>query len=336
MLSVSVIVPCYNEEATIGILLAAIREQTYPLADLEVVIADGGSTDGTRAAIDAFRAAHPDLTLRLVENPRRIIPAALNRAIAAARGEILVRLDAHCRPYPDYIARCVADLEAGLGDNVGGVWEIQPGAPGCLAAGIAAAAAHPLGAGDALYRRGVTQARAVDTVPFGAFRRELVQRLGDFDESLASNEDYEFNARLRQAGGRVWLDPDIRSVYFARPTLRGLAAQYGRYGFWKWRMLLRHPRTVRLRQALPPAFVAGLLLLPLLAFWWRPALWLWLAGVAVYLLILLAAGVRLALRERRACLALALPAALAVMHLWWGGGFLWSVIMSFFRRGSHG
>ena len=123
---VSIIVPCYNEQATIRLLLEAIHSQTTPRQALEVVIADGMSTDGTREEILAFMVSHPDLEVRVVDNLAGTIPAGLNRAIEEAEGTYIVRLDAHSKPYPDYVERCVSDLEAGRGDNVGGVWEIQP------------------------------------------------------------------------------------------------------------------------------------------------------------------------------------------------------------------
>jgi len=249
MPSVSIIIPCFNEQITICKLLEAIYAQTFPRLDLEVVVADGMSTDGTRAEIAAFIDSHPGLHIAVVDNLKRHIPAGLNSALKETRGEIIIRLDAHSMPYPDYVERCVADLEAGLGDNVGGVWEILPGADTWLGRSIAVAAAHPLGVGDAFYRHAGKPA-LVDTVPFGAFKRELLALVGFFDETLLSNEDYEFNARIRKTGGKVWLDPSIRSVYFARGSLPGLAKQYFRYGFWKWRMLQRYPDTLRWRQAL--------------------------------------------------------------------------------------
>lgn len=322
--TVSIIVPCYNEQRTIGRLLDAIYAQSYPRTALEVIVADGLSTDGTRAEIASFMASHPDLSLTLVDNPRRLIPAALNLAIQHARGDVLLRLDAHSLPYPDYVERCVADLEAGLGENVGGVWEILPGDDTWLARSIAFAASHPLGVGDAAYRH-ATRPASVDTVPFGAFRRELLTRIGFFDESLHANEDYEFNARLRRCGGRVWLDPRIRSRYFARSTLRDLARQYWRYGFWKWHMLRRYPGTLRWRQALPPLLVAGLVLGSALALVFPWARALLVLAIGLYLLALLAAAVEATLRHRQGFLLAGLPLAMATMHLAWGAGFLWSV-----------
>jgi succinoglycan biosynthesis protein ExoA len=321
---VSIIIPCYNEEARIGNLLAAIAEQTHPREGMEVVLADGMSTDQTREVVEAFSRTHPNLPLRLIPNPKRSIPSAVNAAVAAAQGRIIVRLDGHSLPYPDYVARCVAGVESGAGENVGGVWEIRPGAEGWVAASIAAAAAHPLGVGDALYRH-ATRAGYVDTVPFGAFRRDLFEQVGGFDESLLTNEDYEFNARIRRGGGHIWLDPQIRSVYYARESLRALARQYWRYGFWKYRMLRRYPSTLRWRQALPPLFVLALLLG--LLFSWLPVMGSLLAlELAAYGLLLLAAGFLAAWKRRQGLLIAGLPLAIACMHLSWGSGFLWSMI----------
>ena len=329
MPSVSIIIPCYNEQDTIRKLLEAIYAQTFPRADLEMVIADGMSTDGTRREIAAFADAHPDLHIAMADNAAQSIPSALNCALKEAQGEIVVRLDAHSVPYPDYIERCVADLQAGLGENVGGIWEIHPGAPTWVAQSIAAAASHPLGVGDALYRH-ASKASEVDTVPFGAFKRELLALIGFFDESLLTNEDYEFNTRIRKSGGRIWLDPAIRSVYFARPTLATLARQYSRYGFWKRQMLSRYPETVRWRQALPPLFVLSLLVGAILAVIF-PVFRLLLAAEAfIYCFALVAAGIHASIRQKKAFLTLGIPVAIATMHIAWGAGFLWSMIKGVF------
>jgi succinoglycan biosynthesis protein ExoA len=149
---ISVIVPCYNEQATICLLLEAVSRQTFPLGDLEVIIADGQSTDNTRGEVDAFQRTHPEMVIRLVNNPQRVIPAALNCALAAASGEYIIRLDAHSMPSPEYLQRCVEHLQAGKAENIGGVWEIRPRGNGVFSRAIAIAAAHRLGVGDARYR----------------------------------------------------------------------------------------------------------------------------------------------------------------------------------------
>lgn len=325
MPAVSVIVPCYNEQNTILLLLEAIYAQTYPRPQMEVVIADGLSKDQTRWQIADFQARHPDLTMQIVDNPNRTIPSGLNRAIQAAQGEMIVRLDAHSVPQPDYVARCVTALEQGFGDSVGGVWEIRPRGSGWQACAIALAAAHPFGVGDAHYRY-TTTAQVVDTVPFGAFHRSLVERIGYFDEHLLTNEDYEFNVRLRKAGGKIWLDPAIRSIYFARANLVELARQYWRYGYWKARMLRQYPGTVRWRQALPPLFVLSLLILLLLAIWWPAARWLFVIESAGYAIVLSLAGVQLGTKQRDWKLIFSVPLAIATMHLAWGSAFLWSLV----------
>jgi hypothetical protein len=231
------------------------------------------------------------------------------------------------------VANCIAAHRAGRGDNVGGVWEIRPGAGTWIAKSIAAAAAHPLGVGDALYRH-AKQAAEVDTVPFGSFRRALIEEVGFFDESLLTNEDYEFNARIRKSGGKIWLDPSIRSIYFARASLLDLARQYWRYGFWKWRMLRRYPSTLRWRQALPPLFVISLLGLILLAPFLPLGGILLAAELLLYVSILILAGIYAAVRERKAYLMIGLPLAIGVMHISWGSGLLWSILTS--SRSKHG
>ena len=331
MPSISIIIPCYNEQTTIRKLLEAIYMQSIPRVDLEVIIADGKSTDGTRAEINSFVDSHPDLRIVVVDNLKRSIPSSLNCALNAAHGEIIIRLDAHSIPYSDYLERCVADLQAGLGENVGGSWEIRPGVETWMGRSIAVAASHPVGVGDALYRHS-TKPGAVDTVPFGAFKRELLTLVGFYDESLLANEDYEFNTRIRKAGGKIWFDPSIRSVYFSRAHLSGLASQYFRYGYWKWRMLQRFPDTLRWRQGLPPLFVLSLLGIAILAVFLP--LFRVILGVELilYILVLAITGIREASQRGHAFLLVGFPLAVSTMHLCWGSGFLWSMIKGVFSN----
>ena len=325
MTLVSIIIPCFNEEGTIRIVLEAICKQTYPLRDVEVIIADGLSTDSTRAVITAFQMEHPYLNICLIDNPKRIIPAALNVAILAAHGCVIVRLDAHSVPAPEYVERCVHALEAGFGANVGGIWKIQPGGPGWLAQSIAVAASHPLAVGDVAYRLG-GKPHTVDTVPFGAFYKELALQMGLFDETLHTNEDYEFNVRIRQAGGKVWFDPAIQSTYFARNDLRALASQYWRYGYWKAQMLMRYPQTIRWRQALPPIFVLSLIGLVVISIIWKPALILLLSEIIIYFVSLLISGLQLMLEYHKPILWVGVPLAIATMHFAWGTAFLYGLL----------
>lgn len=327
---VSIIVPCFNEQATIALLLQALFDQTFPRSDMEVLIADGQSTDGTRTVIARFQSEHPGFDIRIIDNLKRNIPAGLNAALAAAVGDIVIRLDAHSVPAPDYVARCVDDLEKGLGNNVGGVWEIQPGAATFTARAIAAAAAHPMGVGDAVYRY-ADRAGEVDTVPFGCFLRDYLVNIGGFDETLLSNEDYELNTRIRKQGGKVYLDPAIRSVYFARPTLAGLAKQYFRYGFWKLRMLKRYAASLRWRQALPPIFTGSILILAIGALFSPLARILLLIELAMYFVTLMAGSIPIGQKKHDLRFIIGIPISIAVMHFSWGAGFLWSLVKSAFE-----
>ena len=331
MIKVSVVVPCFNEEHTITLLLDALNNQTYPREQMEVIVADGLSTDRTRQKITAFQQQHSDLSLQVIDNPTRRIPTGLNLAINHAKGEFVVRLDAHSVPNENYIQRSITNLEKNLGWNVGGVWDIHPANDSWIAHSIALAAAHPLGVGDARYRF-AEKASAVDTVPFGAFKRKLIDEIGPFDESLLANEDYEFNLRIRRAGGTLWLDPAIRSKYFSRPTLPALARQYTRYGYWKWQMLKRYPASLRWRQALPPLFVLSLLLLPLLSLFWPALLILWGLEVVSYALLLLIAGLHKGLQISKLWPLIGLPMAITSMHISWGSAFLWSMLHTRFRK----
>ncbi len=323
-MKVSIIIPCLNEQDTIGMLLDAIWQQSFPITQIEVVIADGMSTDGTRSAIEGFQKEHPGLNIKVVDNPERSIPSGLNRAIQASFGAYLVRLDAHSVPSREYVALSVQALEDGKGEIVGGVWEIRPRGDGWVQRSIALAASHRFGVGDAHYRVGST-AREVDTVPFGAFKRELIDRVGMYDEILLANEDYEFATRVRKSGGIVWLNPEIKSTYFARGTYAALTKQYWRYGFWKVRMLIRYPDTLRWRQ-LSGAFVLSWLVMIGLSPWLSLARWLLLLEAVVYGTALTISGWQIARKEKDWLMLLGVPMAISTMHFSWGSGFLWSLV----------
>lgn len=321
---VSVIVPCFNEEKTIQLLLQAILNQSFTTKDIEVVVADAMSTDNTRQKILEFSEHYPSLAIRIVDNLKRTIPAAINLAAEAAKGEYIVRLDAHSVPNTDYILNSVKLLKAGKAQNVGGFWEINPGDDTCVAKAIARAASHPLGAGDAGYRTSA-QAGFVDTVPFGAYKKKDFFKLGGFDENLLSNEDYEFNTRLRQNGGKIWLDPTIRSIYYSRKNLKELGKQYWRYGYWKNRMLRKYPKSLRWRQAIPPLFVLLFIGFGIFSLFIPFTRIIMGTGVGLYLLALLLTSSIESVKKKDSCY-LMMTAAFATIHFCWGGGFLYSFI----------
>ncbi len=321
---VSVVIPCRNESGYIEGVLDALRAQDYPAH--EIVIADSGSTDDTIALINQYAARHPECVIRIADAHGANISAALNAGIAASRYEMIVRMDAHSRPAADYVRRCVTALERSDAAIVGGVWQIRPGGLSAMATGIARAVAHRMGAGDAAYRlRSAAGPRVVDTVPFGCFRRSHWNSIGGYNEHLLINEDYEFNYRTRVRGGTIVLDPEIQCEYFARPTLGTLSRQYFRYGWWKGRMLRLHPRSIRLRQAIPAVFVPFWIIATAIAVTIPSARPLLAGAVLLYFGVLAAAAVHAARGEWR--LVAFIAASFAVIHTMWSTGF-WLVFLT--------
>jgi len=295
--TVSIILPVLNEAAQLERCLRSVAEQGYP-AIIEVVVADGGSSDDTRSVASAFA------NVLVVDNPRRIRPAGLNAAIAAATGEVIVRVDARTAIAPDYVERCVAALERSGAAVVGGQMRYE--AENARQRGIVAAMTSRLGAGPAAFRREGGHPRFVDTVYLGAFRAGTVREMGCYDEWSGGNEDAELAWRAQGFGG-AYLDPSIKSFYLGRDGLRPLARQFYRYGHNRARTIRKHPGSVSYRQLAVPALFAGLL-----SPWRRRVLVTYIAGVLV-----------------RAALELvtdppAVPTMLAAfptMHAAWGLGF---------------
>ncbi|MCA1789494.1 MAG: glycosyltransferase family 2 protein, partial [Thioalkalivibrio sp.] len=267
-----------------------------------------------------FKRTHPDVTLRVIDNPERTVPHALNRAISAAHGDVILRMDGHAVPMADYVSACVAALDRSGAANAGGAFVVRGNTP--FGHAVALATQHRLGAGDARYRAGGT-AGDVDTVPFGTFRRETFERVGLFDESLVRNQDYEMNYRIRRAGLRIFFDPEIRVTYVPRGTVRALASQYLQYGWWKVETVRRHPASLRLRQAIPPLFLAWFVGWALAAPWSPVASVVLAASFAVYAVTILMISLRLARPPAR---ALDIAVAFATIHFSWATGFVMNLV----------
>jgi succinoglycan biosynthesis protein ExoA len=244
--SITIAMPCRNEAGFIETCLKGVQAQTYPRDRIEILVADGGSTDGTREILE--RLSREDGRIRVIDNPRRIQAAGLNQAIRAARGDVIARMDVHADYAPTYLEKCVEVLARTSADNVGGAARCR--AKGAVQRAIAAALQSPLGFGGASFRDPEAEGY-VDTLFPGAFRREIFDRVGLFDEGAVVNEDAELNQRILQAGGRIFQSREIVVYYYPRDSLAGLARQYFRYGQGRARTLLKHRRFVRLRPALP-------------------------------------------------------------------------------------
>ena len=319
--TVTVIVPVRNEGRHLGETLRCLLEGDYPVDRMEVLVVDGCSTDAT--ADVAAEIAATDRRVRLLRNTRLTAPAGLNVGLAAAAGDVVVRLDGHARPAPDYVRRCVDALDRTGATAVGGMLVGR----GITSFGraVAVAGATPLGAGYARYRLGGEG--PVDTVYLGAWHRADLERLGGFDEALPRNQDYELCERIRASGGTVWLDPRIKSDTVVRSDPASLAAQYFGYGAGRAATVAKHRRSLRARQAVPAGVVGLAALLGAAAMWSataRRALGALAAAytAAVAAASLVAAGGRSG-RNLRGRDAGWLPVAYGVMHGAWGAGF-WS------------
>jgi glycosyltransferase involved in cell wall biosynthesis len=320
-MTVAVVVPCRNEATTIERLLDGIAVQTRPPD--EVIIVDDRSTDSTAAVVNAWTAANHARRIKIISGTGRGVAAAMNTGISSATSATIVRFDGHSVPQADYIERALTTLaDAGRG-IVGGVWVIEPGDDSPTARAIAAVVSHPLGSGGARYRTASTRTGngpvAVETVPFGVYPRRLWEELGGFDESLIANEDFDFCFRARRAGAAVVLDSRIGSIYRARPTLRQLARQYHRYGFWKAQMLRKDASAWHWRQGPPVAVIPWLLITAAWAIG-RPSV-ASVGALFLYPVCVVAGAAQIAVGRRDSRLLPAAAAAFFTAHLSWSSGF---------------
>lgn len=313
---VTVVVPARDEEASLGRCLEALLAQTF--GDIEVLVVDGASTDGTRAVAERYRRA--DDRVRVLDNPDMVIPVGLNLALRAARGRWLVRVDAHAVVPADYVERAVAHLRSGRWGGVGGRKDGVGRTPAGRA--IAAVMASRFGVGNSTYHYG-TRPQPVEHIPFGAYPVALARELGGWDERLRVNQDFEFDYRVRLAGHELLFDPDMTIEWECRQRLPDLYRQYRRYGEGKVRVMALHPRSARLRHLAAPALVASWAVAGTLAARRRPA-----AAVAVAAPYVLGVGLATratAPRVDPAARPFVAPAFVA-MHAGWGLGFWRGVV----------
>lgn len=327
---ISIIIPCRNEKKYIAKCLDSIIAGTYLLKDqIEILIVDGMSDDGTREIIEHYLKSYSFIIF--LDNVKKITPAALNIGIAKAKGEIILRMDAHVVYPPDYISSLISWLKTTGVDNVGGVCVTCPANKTLTAQAIAIALSHPFGVGNSYFRIGLTQPRHVDTVPFGCYKREVFDHIGMFDEELIRNQDDEFNLRLIKRGGRILLLPEIKSYYFARESLSKLWRMYYQYGYFKPLVIRKIGSVITIRQLVPVLFVLSLLVTGILAPWSD----IIMSGLEViiisYMAVNIGFSVQVAVQQRMRC-ALMLPITFLVLHLSYGLGFLRGMIDFFFWK----
>lgn len=331
---ISVVIPCFNEEKYIAALIENLLQQDYPKDKTEIIFADGLSSDRTKEIIQSYQnfslhrrgvGGEANPFIKIIDNPHRVVPHALNSAIRASTGEIIVRMDAHSIYPKNYWSVLVQKLQEHNAENVGGVWITQAGAETLTAKAIVLATSHPLGIGNADYRLGAKEDKVADTVPYGCFHRSLFERIGYFDEQLLRNQDDEFNGRIIKNGGKIVLIPSLEIKYFARENFKKLWRMFYQYGLFKPLVNLKLGAPATIRQFAPPALVLALVLPLLIGLFFPFFLALWLIAITVYVSIVVSVSVHLSVTNSISLypyLLLAFP----VIHFAYGLGYIFGII----------
>ena len=326
-MNVSIISPCRNEVNHIDAFIQSLLGQSSDGLALEFIIADGESDDGTSEKLARWAGADP--RIKVIHNPGRIVSTGLNRAVEVARGDIIVRMDAHTTYKPDYIVECVKSLQSTGAMCVGGAWTASGSHP--LQRAISTAFTSRFGSGGALSRRADYDGK-VDTVYLGAWWRKDLQRLGGFDEDLIRNQDDELCLRITRSGGLIWQSSAIKSTYVPRNSLKALWNQYYQYGYWKVLVIKKHRLPASVRHVIPVVFIAcvtlSLLLTPVHVVFGLLGLIL----LASYLSASLAAAMQVAGRPHQVRDVLYVVGAFSCMHFGYGLGFSKGVLDFFLRR----
>lgn len=346
-ISVTVIMPIRNEAAFIERSLGSVLVQDYPHQSMQIIVVDGMSSDGTREIVRSLidreqNSKHLGLVrkqaslagerLLIVDNPSQTVPFAFNLGLERACGDVIVRVDGHCEIPTDYVSRCVEELIKTGADCAGGLIKTVGETP--TAECIARTQSSLFGVGGAAFRTGQTRPGLTDTLAFGAYRRSVFERHGTLDVEFVRNQDDEFNYRVLHGGGKIWLDPSIVAIYHSRASVSGLWKQYFEYGFWKVRVLQKHPLQMHLRQFVPPLFV-GLVLMSALTAPVFPAFsYLGLGLIGLYAIGLAAASV-ITVRKAGCPPTMTVPLAFVALHWGYGLGFLCGLFIFWNRWGTH-
>lgn len=317
---VSVICPVFNEEKFIEECIMSIIEQDYPQDMMEVLFVDGRSTDKTREIIERYMRQYP--FIKLLDNPERIVPYALNRGLEAAKGEVIMRLDGHCTYPTNYISELVRYLYQLNADNVGGVWNTQPAKDTPICQAIAQASSHPFGVGGSMHKIGASKIIETDTVPFGCYKREIFEKTGPFDIDLVRNQDDEFNGRLHNLGGKIYLIPQVIINYTARDTLCKMRKMYYQYGLYKPLVNKKLGAPATVRQFFPLVYLLLLIIGGTASIFSPFILHAYTTFLVLYLFIGIVVGSMSAIRMHQPLLVLLMPYVFFNIHMSYGIGYL--------------
>ena len=318
--TVSIICPIFNEEKFIEACIISILEQDYPKEAIEVIFVDGNSTDSSTDIIQRYTKQYS--FLKLLNNPERIVPYALNKGLAAATGEVIMRLDAHCTYPTNYISELVRYLYQLNADNVGGVWNTQPAKDTPICQAIAFASSHPFGVGGSMHKIGASKIMETDTVPFGCYKREIFEKTGPFDTDLVRNQDDEFNGRLLNLGGKIYLIPQVIINYTARDTICKMRKMYYQYGLYKPLVNKKLGAPATVRQFFPLLFLLGLIIGGIGSAFWPVVQHLYTTVLLLYLFIGIVVGSMGAIRTHQPLLTLLMPYVFFNIHMSYGIGYL--------------
>jgi cellulose synthase/poly-beta-1,6-N-acetylglucosamine synthase-like glycosyltransferase len=331
---ISVIMPIRNESEFVERSLKAIVAQDYPSEKLEIIVVDGNSDDGSQEKVRKLISDNRNLKMQLLKNEKKIFSKGFNIGLRSAAGDVIFMIGGHTIIERDYLRKCLEYLEKEDAVCVGGV--IETVGKDIESEAIAVGMSSLFGIGNVKFRLGnCRQVTEVDTVAFGAYRRDVFQKFGFIDEELVRNQDDELNYRIRKLGGKILLSPDIKSRYYSRSSLKKLWKQYFQYGFWKVRVLQKHPYQMSLRQFVPPAFVLSLILFGLLALVSAGAKVLFAAVLISYILANLTASVVTAAQRGWKHLPF-LPSVFAILHVSYGLGFITGLLRFANRWGDKG
>jgi glycosyltransferase involved in cell wall biosynthesis len=326
---VTVIVPCRNEIKYISKSLDSIILQDYPKNKLEVLVVDGFSEDGTREILKKYIDKYS--FIKIIDNPKKIASSAMNIGIKKAKGDIIIRMDAHNIYEKDYIKKCVKYLYEYNADNVGGIWITLPGDNSIIAKSIALVLSHPFGIGNSYFRRGVKEVKEVDTVPFGCYKKEVFEKIGLFNENLIRNQDIEFNLRLKRSGGKILLVPDIISYYYARPNLKSLFKQNFLNGYWVVYSLKYANMPFSYRHLIPFSFILFIIMNSLITLFYRNFFYLLVALLFFYGILDMFFSLSLSIRHGLKYLPF-LFITFPTLHFSYGLGSLWGLIKLIFSK----
>jgi glycosyltransferase involved in cell wall biosynthesis len=304
---VSIIIPCRNEQDFIAECLDSVVAQNFYKDNLEVLVVDGMSEDKTRQIIKEYAEKHPFIKLK--ENPKKIAPCALNMGIKSAKGDVIMRMDAHAVYAEDYVSKCLKYMEEYKADNVGGIIKTVTRKQGLMPKAITICLSHFFGAGNSLFRIGAEKPVWSDTVFGGCYKKSIFDKIGLFNENLERSQDMEFNLRLKRAGGKILLAPDIISYYYSKSSLKDFFWHNIKDGTWSVYSLKFVKMPFSLRHYVPLIFV---LTLPL-SFW-------------PYILVSLYFSFKIAAKEKRTGLFFVMPLVFGTRHLAYGLGSLAGII----------